>query len=95
MQYRRTKIAGASYFFTVVTHERRPIFHNADNLALFDAGVSRIKDRHPFDIDAFVVLPGHIHTIWTLPEADANVGYSTRWRLIKEAFTKPFAKAHG
>ena len=95
MQYRRTKIAGASYFFTVVTHERRPIFHNADNLALFDAGVSRIKDRHPFDIDAFVVLPGHIHTIWTLPEADANVGYSTRWRPIKEAFTKPFAKAHG
>ena len=90
MRYRRAKIAGASYFFTVVTHERRPIFRNAGAVALFQSGVDRIRDRHPFDIDAFVILPDHIHTVWTLPDGDAE--FSKRWRLIKEAFTKPFVR---
>ena len=92
MHYRRAKIAGASYFFTVVTHERRPIFTNAETVAPFEAGLSRIKARHPFGIDTFVILPDHIHAIWALPDGDAD--YSTRWRLIKEAFTKPFVRAH-
>jgi putative transposase len=90
MQYRRAKIAGASYFFTVVTHERRPIFQNAEAVVLFETGLKRIKERHPFEVDAYVILPDHIHTVWTLPEQDAN--FSTRWRLIKEAFTKPFGR---
>ena len=91
MQYRRAKIAGASYFFTVVTHERQPIFRNPDAVALFQAGVDHIRLRHPFQIDAFVILPDHIHTVWTLPDGDAD--FSKRWRLIKEAFTKPFARS--
>jgi putative transposase len=92
MHYRRAKIAGASYFFTIVTYDRRPIFNNTETIALFEAGLNRIKARHPFDIDAYVILPDHIHTIWTLPEGDAD--YPMRWRLIKEAFTKPFVRAH-
>ena len=90
MRYRRTRIAGASYFFTVVTDGRRPIFRDATAVATFEAGLNRIKDRHPFDIDAYVFLPDHIHTVWTLPDGDAD--FSTRWRLIKEAFTKVFVR---
>lgn len=91
MRYRRASIPGASYFFTVVTQERRPIFDSAETVALFEAGLKHVKARHPFEIDAFVILPDHLHTIWTLPEGDAD--FSTRWRLIKEAFTKPFVRS--
>ncbi len=90
MRYRRAKIAGATYFFTVVTDGRRPIFKDATAVAMFDAGLKRIKDRHPFDVDAYVILPDHMHMLWTLPDGDAN--YSTRWRLIKEAFTKAYTR---
>jgi putative transposase len=60
-------------------------------VALFEAGLSRVKDRHPFEIDAYVVLPDHIHAIWTLPDGDAD--YSMRWRLIKEGFTKAYVRS--
>lgn len=41
---------------------------------------------HPFTIDACVVLPDHLHSVWTLPEGDDD--FSTRWRLIKSIFTR-------
>ncbi len=44
-----------------------------------------------FDVDAYVILPDHIHMLWTLPDGDAN--FSTRWRLIKEAFTKSIVRS--
>ena len=46
--------------------------------------------RYPFRIDAFVVLPDHLHAIWTLPEGDAD--FSTRWRLIKTRFARTMPK---
>ena len=46
--------------------------------------VRGVRQRYPFYIDAWVVLPDHLHCIWTLPEGDAD--FSTRWRLIKTAF---------
>ena len=42
--------------------------------------------HHPFRIRAFVLLPDHIHCIWTLPENDNN--YSMRWQLIKSYFSR-------
>jgi len=42
--------------------------------------------RRPFHIDAIVVMPNHIHAVWTLPQGDAD--YSIRWRNIKSAFTQ-------
>jgi putative transposase len=45
-----------------------------------------VMQRHPFTIDAIVILPDHLHCIWTLPEGDAN--FSTRWRLIKSYFSR-------
>ena len=47
------------------------------------------RRRHPFSIDAVVVLPDHLHTVWTLPEGDAD--FSTRWRLIKTSFSRDLA----
>ena len=93
MRYRRMKVEGASYFFTVVTGERRPLFREAEMVALLDAAIDRVRTRHPFEVVAQVVLPDHLHAIWQLPEGDAD--YSKRWRLIKEAFTKACAKRFG
>ena len=50
------------------------------------AAFGSVRARHPFDVNAIVVLPDHIHAIWTLPEGDAD--YALRWRLIKTAFSR-------
>ena len=42
--------------------------------------------KHPFTIDAWVLLPDHLHCIWTLPPDDANFG--VRWAMIKRFVTK-------
>ena len=93
MRYRRAKVEGASYFFTVVTGERRPLFRDAEMVAMLETAIARVAARHPFEVVAQVVLPDHVHAIWQLPDGDA--GYSTRWRLVKEAFTKTCAKRFG
>lgn len=86
MHYRRTKTPGATYFFTVVTHQRQHIFREAQTIALLRTAFRTVKAKHPFTIDAIVVLPDHLHCLWTLPEEDAN--FSTRWRLIKSEFSR-------
>lgn len=49
-----------------------------------------VKKAHPFDIDAIVVLPDHLHSLWTLPEGDDD--FSLRWRQIKSAFSRAIEK---
>jgi putative transposase len=86
MRYRRAYHAGGCYFFTVVTAERRPILAATERVELLRAAIQRVMRLHPFSIDAMVVLPDHLHCIWTLPEADAD--FSRRWRLIKTHFSR-------
>jgi putative transposase len=86
MQYRRAKIKGGTYFFTLVTHKRHKILCEPDNVPLLREIVRSVKANHPFTIDAFVLLPDHLHCIWTLPEGDCD--FSTRWRLIKSEFSR-------
>ncbi len=86
MQYRRAKTAGATYFFTVVTYQRQALFREPETVDLLRTAFRTIKTRLPFTIDAIVVLPDHLHCIWTLPEGNAN--FSTRWRLIKSEFSR-------
>lgn len=88
MRYRRVYIEGGSYFFTVITEKRRRIFADDDNVKRLRAAFKTVMQKRPFMIDAAVVLPDHLHFIWTLPEHDSD--YSTRWRLIKTAFIKQF-----
>ncbi len=85
MHYRRTRIPGGTYFFTVNLHDRRQDLLTRHVDALRDA-VRTVHRRHPFDIIAWVVLPDHLHAIWALPPQDAD--YSTRWMLIKSGFSR-------
>jgi len=85
MRYRRDHTPGATYFFTVVTERRRPIFSNAAAIQHLRAAFRAELAVRPFEIFAITVLPDHIHAIWTLPEGDSD--YSTRWRRIKARFT--------
>ena len=91
--YRRNYVPGGTYFFTVVTHQRRPLFGRAAARELLRAAIGAVRVARPFDIVAVVLLPDHLHSIWTLPKDDAD--YSTRWRQIKEAFTRSFLAAGG
>jgi putative transposase len=86
MRYRRARLKGGTYFFTVVTHKRVKIFTQSDNVELLRQAFRKVIKRHPFKVDAFVLLPDHLHCIWTLPQGDAD--FSTRWRLIKSYFSR-------
>ncbi|MBI2381362.1 MAG: transposase [Gammaproteobacteria bacterium] len=89
MYYRRARIPGASYLFTVVTEGRRPLLAAEDNVELLREAFRAVRAAHPFVLDAVVVLPDHLHCIWTLPPGDADFG--RRWRLIKAKFSKGLA----
>jgi putative transposase len=86
--YRRNYIPGGTYFFTVVVHERRPMFASEEARRMLRAALQSVRAHRPFATIAAVLLPDHLHCIWTLPQGDAD--YSTRWRLIKDAFTRSF-----
>jgi putative transposase len=86
MRYRRVFVPGASYFFTLATHQRTQIFSDANAIDLCRRAVSMVQAALPFTLDAEVVLPDHIHMLCTLPEGDLD--YPTRVRLIKAAFTR-------
>ena len=86
MQYRRAFYPGRTLFFTLVTHGRRPIFASDQTVDILRTAFRRVRDFRSFEIDAFVVLPDHLHCIWTLPPDDTD--FATRWRLIKTWFTK-------
>ena len=93
MRYRRSKVNGACYFFTIVTYRRQPLLAEPITIDMLARAIDRIRERHPFLLEAQVVLPDHIHALWTLPEGDCN--YPRRWRLIKEAFTREYVRAFG
>jgi putative transposase len=86
MKYRRTKIEGGTYFFTVVTHNRRAFLCEPENIELLRESFRYTQKSHPFKIEAIVILPDHIHCIWTLPPEDLD--FSGRWRLIKSHFSR-------
>jgi putative transposase len=86
MRYRRACIPGGSFFFTLVTAQRRPLLASADAIAVLRTAFRTVRSTRPFKVDAIVVLPDHLHCIWTLPPGDAD--FATRWRLIKTWFTK-------
>ena len=86
MLYRRARTKGATLFFTVVTHGRKRVLCGKANVLLVREAFKHIINQRPFVVDAFVLLPDHIHCIWTLPEDDYD--FSTRWRLFKSYFTR-------
>ena len=82
-QYLRAFVPEGTFFFTVTLLERRRelLTDNIDNLReVFKAA----RQRRPFTVEAIVILPDHLHCIWTLPSGDAD--FSTRWHDIKARF---------
>jgi len=86
--YRRMYLKGGCFFFTVVTEARRPLLTR--NIELLQFAFRKVLERYPFCIDGFVVLPDHLHCIWTLPRGDDD--YANRWRLIKHHFSRGLKK---
>ena len=88
--YRRLYSDGACYFFTLVTHQRRPIF-NTSSLPHLKASLLSATMRMPFRIPAIVVMPEHLHCLWLLPSGDSD--HSRRWQFIKASFTRRLKRA--
>lgn len=85
--FRRCYVPGGSYFFTVVTERRARILANDLARDLMRAAFRDCLQRWPaFRVDAMVMLPDHLHAIWTLPPNDMD--YSKRWGAIKKHFTQ-------
>ena len=89
MRYRRVKIAGGTYFFTVNLAERNKTLL-IDYIDILRSILNTVKKRHPFKLDAMVVLPDHLHAMMTLPDDDND--YATRWMLIKQGFSLKMPK---
>ena len=90
--YRRMRTAGGTWFFTVVTANRRRILASQRAIAVLRESVAEVRSSLPFTVDAWVVMPDHLHAIWSLPEGDAD--FSKRWGRIKSAFTKRCGARH-
>jgi len=84
--YRRVYIPGGTYFFTLVTYRRQPIFADGERVEQLRQSFREVKVERPFDLLAAVILPDHLHCLWSLPEGDAD--FSTRWQMVKASFSR-------
>jgi len=82
--YRRAKVAGGTYFFTVNLADRSSDLLTR-RIDLLRGAFRYARREQPFRIDAIVILPDHLHAVWTLPEGDLD--FSNRWRRIKAHFS--------
>ncbi len=84
-QYVRAFVPGGTFFFTVNLLERRRhlLVEHVDALR---AAFVMTRGLRPFSLDAVVVLPDHLHCLWTLPPGDAD--FSSRWHSIKSSFSR-------
>lgn len=83
--YRRYRLKGGCYFFTVALAERQSRLLT-ENIQGLRTGLCKVKKAHPVTMEAVVILPDHLHWIWTLPEDDDD--FSTHWRQIKAAYSR-------
>jgi putative transposase len=84
-RYRRAKLAGGIYFFTVTLADR-----TSDLLVRYVDLLRNVyratEQRYPFETIAICILPDHLHAIWSLPDGDAD--FPVRWNLIKRGFSR-------
>ncbi len=90
VQYRRNFVAGGTYFFTVALNNRQSTIL-VDYVDLLRSSFQHVKQKHPFITEAMVVLPDHLHAIWTLPPGD--IAYPKSWQLFKARFTRLVRKS--
>jgi putative transposase len=87
-EYRRSILDGGTFFFTVVTYNRRPILTTPVAREILHSAWTNVQERFPFKTDAICLLPEHLHCIWTLPAGDTK--FSIRWKEIKRLFTRDY-----
>ena len=84
--YKRWYQPGGTSFFTIVTYRRFHLFSDENSRSLLGTIMREVRDELPFETVALVLLPDHLHAIWSLPSGDED--FSTRWKEIKSRFTK-------
>jgi putative transposase len=90
MDYRRAWHAGGTYFFTLNLLQRRDNDLLIRHIDILKSIIKKVKNKHPFIIHGWVVLPDHLHCVIELPTNDAD--FATRLRLIKSGFSKAIPK---
>lgn len=85
-RYIREPVPGCTWFFTVVSRCRRPVLAGVPVRRALRAAICTARHRYPFEIDAWVLLPDHLHCIWTLPADDGDI--ALRWSMIKRLTTQ-------
>jgi len=83
--YRRYFVPGGTYFFTIVTYKRQHLFASGANVQRLRRVIATVKKDVPFKINAAIILPDHMHFLWTLPPGDDQ--YSKRIGCMKVGFT--------
>ena len=84
--YRRWRVSGGVFFFTIVTSTRTPLFLNEVNRRFLRESFQHVRCLNQFELPAMVLLPDHLHMLMQLPPGDTD--YSLRVRQIKTLFTK-------
>lgn len=85
VRYRRNRVPGGTYFFTATLYDRRCTYL-VDHIHALRTAFATVLAQRPFTIKGIVILPDHLHTIWTLPPGDSD--YAGRWRAIKSGFSR-------
>jgi putative transposase len=91
--FRRFFVAGGTYFFTLVTANRAPLFAQAEGRAMLGRKMRAQGVKTPFSTVAIVLMPDHLHAIWTLPAEDDD--YPSRWQAIKAMFAHEWLQRGG
>ena len=91
--YHRSLVEGGTFFFTVVTYQRKPILTIEQPREILRQAWLDVTARFPFETVAVCLLPDHLHCIWRLPEGDAN--YAMRWKELKSGFTRRYLREIG
>ncbi|WP_234952840.1 REP-associated tyrosine transposase [Rhodopirellula baltica] len=91
--FRRKHLPGGTFFFTLVTYQRRPLFRSGLARTCLREAMEEQLRTHPFDLFAICLLPDHLHCVWILPPGDSD--YSARWQVIKKCFTQRYLDAGG
>jgi putative transposase len=91
--YRRLYVRGGQYFLTIVTADRRPILANRQAMDALRQSIDACRTTRPFEMTAIVLMPDHLHMIWTLPPGDSD--FSARISQIKAHFTRQWLLTGG
>ena len=91
--YRRNYVSGGTFYFTLVTYDRRPILVTDLGRRCLHEAIAEIKRESPFQLFAICLLPDHFHSVWVMLAGD--VDYSTRWKRIKHRFSENWLAGGG